>query len=220
MPDGQPMKTVDSAMYLGTLVNNKGDTKMTLTYRIGEAYKTFDNLKSVWKHANLPVLRKLIIFKACVVSKLLYSLEVTCTRQADNTRIDAFYTKCLRQVLSIPHPMVSHVSNVEVLSRAGEIRLSLQLLKAQMLFYGRVANMSDTSIQRALSLNSSTACPKQFVGKRKVGRPRLTWSNLIYAHSMAAAGNDQAALHDMVCSVEPHMQTWRAAIADYINSIS
>ena len=97
-PDGQEVKPVVQAVYLGGLVSNTGSTAAALTRRLGEARGVFERLASVWKHASFTKERKLIIFQACVVSKLLYGLEPLCFKKADRARINAFQARCLRQI--------------------------------------------------------------------------------------------------------------------------
>ena len=85
---GQPMKQVTSAVYLGGLVTADGTPKAAVARRIGEAKAIFDNLQTVWRHANITRQRKLILFKACVVSKLMYSLSSCCMNVAQLRRLD------------------------------------------------------------------------------------------------------------------------------------
>ncbi|CAK0837824.1 unnamed protein product, partial [Prorocentrum cordatum] len=81
--------------------------------RIGKARAAFHTLKLVWRHATIPRRRKLMLFRAYNITKLTYGIETLCLKRADQDKLDAFQEKCLRQVLGIPHSMVSRVTNAE-----------------------------------------------------------------------------------------------------------
>ena len=76
------------------------------------------------KHAHLTCTKKLQIFSACVVSRLMYSLHTAWLCKADLRKIDAFQARCLRSILGIPHSFISRVRNETVLQEAGTEKLS------------------------------------------------------------------------------------------------
>ena len=52
-PQGMPLKTVTSAVYLGSLLRADGKTGASVARRVGEARASFDALQAVWRHANI-----------------------------------------------------------------------------------------------------------------------------------------------------------------------
>ena len=70
--DGSQVQQVSSLVYLGGLIEHTGKQGPEVRRRLGEARVVFQNLKRVWRHAGLSIRRKIGIYKACVVSKLLY----------------------------------------------------------------------------------------------------------------------------------------------------
>ena len=113
--------------------------------------------------------------------------------------------------------MLSLVSNAEVRRQAGVKKLSQQLLATQMLYYGRLASMDNHSALRNLTLEPLSAKPKCLLGKRKIGRPRLTWATLIYAHCLAAVGHDQEMLYSTLCTGIGPTAEWRNLIEEYVD---
>ena len=175
-------------MYLGGLLSASGDQGSEITRRLGEAGAAFEKLTAIWKHANLTRSRKLRIFEACVQTKLLYSLDSVCLRQAERSRVDAFQAKCLRRVFGIPHSYLSRVSNAEVRAVAGRPPLSQIILASQLQLYGRVATLREDSLVRKVAIEPGGIRPQCFAHARRQGRPRLQWSTNVYAHAFNAAG--------------------------------
>eukprot|EP00959_Pyramimonas_sp_CCMP1952_P160766 3362260-Pyramimonas_sp.AAC.1 len=55
--------------------------------------------------------RKVKVYRAIVVPKLMYNLEYVWALQADKDRLNAFHVQCLRKIRRIPCAYVSRVSN-------------------------------------------------------------------------------------------------------------
>ena len=199
-PIGTSVKNVSQAVYLGAVLTGTGGCCAALGRRIGEARGAFDKLCAVWKHANINKYEKIKIFEACISSKLLYSLECECLLAADRKRLDGFHCRCLRKVQGFLHPMISHISNAEVLASASAQPISITLRDRQLSLFGKIAALPDTSLVRRVLFVPGSVVPAQLVGKRARGRPKLTWSNTVYALALEACGHDAQVLHNMFCS--------------------
>ena len=206
-PSGTALKTVASAVYLGSLLCADGKTGSSIARRIGEARGSFTALQSVWKHANISRHRKTHLFNACVVSKLTYSLEMLCLRKADRDRVDAFQVQCLRKIHGIPHSMISHVSNDEVREQARQTRLSQQIFEKQLLYYGKNLRLPDSAVTRNIVFQKGST---QLVAydKRARGRPRLEWATVLRAHVVTMT--EHAELDQLL-----HPQIWRSLVRPY-----
>ena len=175
--DGQVVRKVESAVYLGGLLTSDGNPACELSRRMGEAGAAFDLLARVWKHANLARSRKPEIYKACVIPKLLYGLETVWLRSAEQKRLTGFHCKCLRKILGIPHSYISHVTNASVLQQAGEKPLYRLLLTRQLLFYGRIAKLPEDDLRRQAVMKPGEVEPAKWEGRRSKGRPRQAWAS-------------------------------------------
>ena len=69
--DGQPIPVTYQAVYLGSLLTTSGLASPSLSRRLGEARGAFEKLQLVWRHANISKPRKVQIYSACILSKLL-----------------------------------------------------------------------------------------------------------------------------------------------------
>ena len=214
-PQGELLKTANQAVYLGALLTDTGRAATSLARRIGEARGAFNKLCAVWRHANINKYKKIKIFKACIVSKLLYSLESECLLLADRRRLDGFYCRCLREIQGIPHSMLSHITNLEVLRRASEKPLTSTLQRQQLLLFGRVATLPADSVIRRVVFNDDSVVPLQIAG-RKRGRPRITWSNTLYALALSACSHDAGTLQNLLCGPGSNFDRWKGYVNEYV----
>ena len=179
-PSGESVRTVETAVYLGGLLSSTAEAKPEVTRRIGEAMGGFKAIAQCWSHANIPRSRKVEIYTACIVSKLLYNLESLWLLQADLHRIDAFHVKCLRQIYKIPCSYISRVSNREVLHTAGQSTLSSTLAERQIKFYKSIAALPEAHVLRRVTCQPGSPSPRVWSGKRRPGRPRQQWAACVF----------------------------------------
>ena len=161
-PTGAPLKIVEQAVYLGGLLNVKCSAKPEVTRRIGEAKSLFKSLSQCWSHANICRARKIQLYKAIVLPKLLYNLETVWSLQADRARLDSFHVQCLRSILRIPSAYVSRISNNEVLERAQEPPLSETLRDRQMNLYRKIAALPEDNLLKFLTCEPGTGLPRRW----------------------------------------------------------
>ena len=100
-PDGEKVETKERMVYLGSFLAADGRISSELNRRLGLARHDFETLKTIWSHSALSTSRKIVIFDACVMSKLLYALYTACLNQAERRRIDGFHARCLRTILKV-----------------------------------------------------------------------------------------------------------------------
>ena len=165
---------------------------------------------SMWNHSSLPKDRKIRIYKAVVISRLLYGLSTAWLNVAELRRLNGFHCRCLRRILRIKPSYFSRVSNVQVLQEAEETPLGKQLLRSQLLFFGRVVRAPDTDPFRSLIFvaGSTELATSRYV--RKVGRPRNEWAAMLQKEC-----RKMGAGHLQAIRVE---QEWRRAVLNHCNS--
>ena len=186
-PWGAAVKTTAKAKYLGGILSADGTCTSAVVSRLGEGRSVFQNLLAIWKHSTLPLSRKLAVFRACVLSKLMYSLEVYCLKKHERDKLDAFHAMCLRRILRIPHPMLSHISNKTVFERAEAVPFSVQLIARQVSLFNKIAALPNGNLLRSSIFNAGSNIPRVSHGPRRQGRPRLSWATVAYAHARTDA---------------------------------
>lgn len=185
--DGSPLKTVDQTVYLGALLSVDGRAHREVSRRLGEAGATFKQLTKCWSHSSIARSRKIEIYRTVVVAKLTYSLESIWLLSAELLRINAFHVRCLRQILRIAPSYVSRITNSFVLASAGERPLANDIQKAQIKLYRKIASMGADSILRRLVCEPDSNMPKDWLQKKKRGRPKQQWATCVY--NMSLLGN-------------------------------
>ena len=188
-----------------------GSTSSSVGRRIGEAKSSFSSLCEVWKHANISKFRKIQIYEACVISKLSFSLECECLRQADKARLNAFHCKCLRRILKVPPSWISRVSNTTVLEMAKTSHLSDKLLHNQLSLFGKIAMSPNDSLMRKLTFHPNSLQPVALY--RRQGRPRLSWQSVLYAHARTIMSTDQ--LNSLLLHEGRSFITWKRYLAEH-----
>ena len=88
--------------YLGSLVTSDGRIDTEVDSRLANASKAFGALRRVvFKDCNLTVTNKRRVYKACVLSILLYGSECWTPLRRHLNRLEAFHYRCIRTVLGI-----------------------------------------------------------------------------------------------------------------------
>ena len=98
---GEPIKEVESFIYLGSVVDQQGGTDRDVTTRIRKARAAFVMLKIIWASGGISMRAKFRIFNSNVKSVLLYGCETWRTTQTMQRKIQTFFNTCLRRIYKI-----------------------------------------------------------------------------------------------------------------------
>ena len=94
---GEQLERVKEFVYLGSTLTEKGGSVTEIERRINLGYYKFNDLKkSIWNQSAISLKTKVQIYRATVLSTVLYGAESwTCTDK-EYSRLNAFNTKLLR----------------------------------------------------------------------------------------------------------------------------
>ena len=152
----------------------------------GEAKIVFRSLKRVWRHAGLSRHRKLQIYKACVVSKLLYNLSTLWLTDTHMNSIGTFHYRCLRSIANIPTTWgamqigIPRTSNEAVRDMLGETLLSDEVRLHQLKLLGHILRRPQEHRARIVSFDPFLE-PQQWGGPFRAGRRRSKWTEQVLA---------------------------------------
>ena len=73
-PDHTDIEATPQITYLGSIMSDDGRVSRELARRLGMAHSEFRALCKIWRHSSLGRKRKIKIFEATVLPKLLYGL--------------------------------------------------------------------------------------------------------------------------------------------------
>ena len=112
------LQVVQEFTYLGSTVTDNLSMDPEIGKRIGRASTTFARLsKRVWENRKLTLHTKAAIYRACVLSTLLYGSESWTLYSRQERRLNTFHMRCLRRTLHIKWS--DKVTKNEVLARTG-----------------------------------------------------------------------------------------------------
>ena len=163
---GEPIREVESFVYLGSVVDHQGGTDRDVPARIGKARAAFVMLKNIWASGGISMRTKLHILNSNVKSVLLYGCETWRTTQTMQRKNQTFFNTCLRRIYKIRWQ--EKIRNEELWERAGQEPVAKQILRRKWGWIGHTLRKPASSTTRqALTWNPQ--------GKRKRGRPRNSW---------------------------------------------
>ncbi len=110
------------------------------------------------------------VYKACVLSTLLYGSEAWTTYSTQENKLQTFHLRCLRRILGILWK--DKVTNNDVLSKAGIASMYTFLRERHLRWLGHVHRMEDGRIFKDLLYG------ELFSGCRAKGRPHLRFKDV------------------------------------------
>ena len=119
---------------------------------------------------------KLQVYRAVVVTTLLYGAETWVLYRKQIRLQERFHQRCLRSILGIKWK--DHVSNGEVLKRDSLPSIESILLRVQLRWAGHVTRMENVRMPKAVFLSALKE------GKRDRGAPRKRHKDQLKRHSL------------------------------------
>ena len=154
--NGTRLEVVDTFVYLGSTLSRDGSLDAEIYHRIQKASVAFGKLeKRVWADRDITINTKVMVYRTCVITTLLYAAETWTTHQRHIKLLEHFHLKCLRRILDIkwqtftPDTSVlenSSCSNIESMIAAQQLRWAGHVVRMsddrlpKQLFYGELAN--------------------------------------------------------------------------------
>ena len=181
-----PIEQVSNFAYLGAIISADGTIDKELSSRIQKAPGAFYQLSRIWYSRNIKTPTKVSIYKAAVLTILLYGSEVWNTTQAQMKRFEVFHQRCSRRILKIRWNYF--VSNAEVLRRANIAPVDVHIRAARLRWFGHVVRMPEERVPNYLL----DWIPMQ--GKRSRGRPHKNWLSCVLEDAASFIGVDNISL--------------------------
>ena len=164
--DKEPIENVSKFTYLGSVFTSDGDVEADINCRIGKASAVFRRMQSVWTNSEISRALKVRLIQSIVLSTTLYACETWKISAKMKKKLDAFQQRCLRRVLKITFR--DRVTNAEIYERTDTRQLSQMIAERRMKYAGHVMRIATERLPH-------TAINWKPEGRRKRGRPRLTW---------------------------------------------
>lgn len=173
------LKVVEEFTYLGSTVSQNSSLEPELNKRIGKASAVMSKLsKRVWENNKLTTETKMAVYKACVLSTLLYGSEAWPCYKQQESRLNCFHMRCLRRILGITWK--DRVSNNDVLTRSHIPSMFGLLSQRRLRWLGHVSRMEDGRIPKDMLYGQLAT------GTRSAGRPLLRFKDVCKRDMKAA----------------------------------
>ena len=201
--ENTPVEQVTNFTYLGTIISSDGTLDREFTVRIQKASGAFMQLSSIWNNRNIYTSTKILIYKAAVLTILIYGSEAWTTTKIQMKRFEVFHQRCLRGILKIRWQ--NHVRNDEVLNLAQITSVEVTIASMRLRWYGHVVRMPEERLPKFILDN------KPNYGKHSRGRPRKSWLDCIKEDANNFTGNDGLNLEE-VRVLAHDRKNWRELI--------
>ena len=147
--EGTQLKAVELFKYLGSMVSSNASHDAEITARIARATSAFGRLtKRLWNNRNIRVDTKISVYKATVITSLLFGCETWTLRKAHLAQLERFHQTSLRKIARIR--WFHKVTNYEVLHRCKIGSIQSMFESAVLRWTGHVVRMDDDRIPKKL----------------------------------------------------------------------
>ena len=164
--NGQTLQAVESFAYHGSTLTRYVNIDLGVSTRISKASSAFGILREkVWERRGISLQTKLKVYKAVVLTTLLYGCETWTTYRRHERQVNHFHQRCLRNLLHIRWQ--DKIPDTEVLKRADLPSITTLIQKAQLRWVGHVSRMSDDRIPKQLLYGELSYGKRTAGGQRK-----------------------------------------------------
>ena len=147
--EGQQLKAVKLFKYLGSIVSNDASVDAEITARIAKATAAFGRLtKRLWSNRDVRLETKIPVYRAAVVSSLLFGCETWTLKKRHFKSLEKFHQTSLRKIARIK--WFHRRTNYEVLEKCNIGSMQSMVESAILRWTGHVTRMSDNRIPKKL----------------------------------------------------------------------
>lgn len=168
----EAIEKVDHFCYLGSTVTKKLDMEAEIQRRIQSATRAFYKLKSrVFDNRNIWTTTKIAVFKAVILSSLLFASETWTLYRKQIKELEKFQQRQLRRIYRIRWD--DFVSNKEVLDRADLLTVETIIERKQLRWVGHIRRMEDTQLPKITLYGELEHGARSSGGQRKRYKDQL-----------------------------------------------
>ena len=198
--DGHQLEQTENFVYLGGTISTNGESEKDINRRIGLARGILQVLGKVWSSKEIGKATKVQMYETLVLSALLYNSETWTLREAQKQRLRVFEMACLRKIEGVTRR--DRIRNTEIYNRLNIQHDIIHKIQSKRLrYFGHVSRMRDERYPK-IAVNGYVH------GKRKKGRPKKRWVDMIREDCREMGWSIQEATHKA-----QEREKWRFSIA-------
>ena len=189
--NGERLKAVDKFTYLGSTLSRNVTIDDEVQCRLAKASSAFGRLsQQVWNRRGIRLETKIKVYRAVVMTTLLYGCESWTVYSRHARKLNHFHTVCLRRILGIKWQ--DRIPDTEVLEKAGLPSIFTLLMQTQLRWAGHVARMEDNRLPKQLLFGELTEGKRKACGPKK--RFKDTLKSSLKAFDVQTSSWEQTAL--------------------------
>lgn len=170
--NNEELTSVHKFRYLGSTVMNNNKMDEEIKTRMSNASISYGRLKQkVWYNKDLTFQTKCSVYRAVVLSSLLYGAETWPVYKLAARKLNSFMMRHLRQIMNVK--WWDFISNDKILARAKLPSMYELLIQRNLRWAGHLHRMEECRLPKQI-LYSQLA-----EGVRGIGRPRLRFKDTI-----------------------------------------
>ena len=170
MVDGNKLNSVLEFTYLGSTISSNGCIDNEIQRRMAKASASFGRLRQrLWNNHHVSMRVKGKIYRAIVLSTLIYGAEVWTVYRRQVKKLHAFMMRHLLSIMRIT--WMDKVTNKDILERI--VCMEDLLIRKNIRWTGHLMRMSPDRLPKQVLYSQLSS------GNRKRGRPRLRFKDTI-----------------------------------------
>ena len=164
--DGEALENVIVFKYLGSSISSAANLDDEVLNHLSKASQAFGRLPTrVWQERGIKVNIKVDVYKAVVLSSLLYGCETSTCYRHHIKKLEEFHLRCLRKILRVGWD--AHIPNQEILRRTKMLGIEAHCKKAQLRWCGYIACMEVYRLPKQLFFAELSQGKRHMGGQKK-----------------------------------------------------
>jgi hypothetical protein len=170
--EDQELTKVSKFKYLGSTMMNNNKMDEELNTRMSNASISYGRLtKKVWLNKDLTFKTKCAVYRAIVLSSLLYGAEAWPVYKVAAHKLNTYMMRHLRQILDVR--WYDFTSNAKILQQAHLPSMYELLIQRNLRWAGHVNRMANNRLPKQILYSQLKD------GSRGIGRPRLRFKDTL-----------------------------------------
>ena len=134
--EGQQAIPCGSFVYLGSMIEGSTSATPEIQRRINKALVTFGSMYRIWKSNSLTHKTKAALYKALILSIMLYNAEVWPIQQKDMKSLEGAHFRMMRKMLALDDEKVHRVSQKTLFKTFGLSAIANYITEKRMRWIG------------------------------------------------------------------------------------
>ena len=145
----EKLKAVKTFKYLGSIVSDDTTMDAEISARLVRANSAYNKLtKRLWRKSGIRLVTKISVYRAAVLSSLLYGSEAWTLPRKQVRRLERFHLSCLRKIAGIR--WYHKRTNYQVLEKCSILSITSMLHQNKLRWIGHVIRMDEDRIPKRM----------------------------------------------------------------------